>query len=194
MAGADNLSLSERMSRVHSKDTKPELAVRKELWRRGFRYRINVRKLPGTPDIVLSKYRTVIFVNGCFWHGHKGCRRYSTPKTNMDFWKEKVANNRERDLLNNQRLESIAWSIITIWECELAKSRFHETMDRVEAEIRTNKAKWEDYNTLRRHNRWFALEQAKKRREIAAIVEAELRGQFSIPVKIQRVSKNEDEY
>ena len=101
----DPLTLQQRhlcMSHIRSKDTSPELKVRRELWRRGYRYRVNVRSLPGTPDIVLGRYRSVIFVNGCFWHGHEGCRKYTVPKSNVEFWKEKVARNRERDLLNNQ--------------------------------------------------------------------------------------------
>ena len=130
------------MSHIHSRDTRPELAARRELWRRGFRYRVNVRKLPGTPDIVLPKYRTAIFVNGCFWHGHKGCHSYTVPKTNTGFWQDKVARNRARDLTNAQRLESIGWSVMTVWECELGKSRLRETMDRVEATLQINKDKW----------------------------------------------------
>ncbi len=102
------------MSHIHSRDTRPELAARRELWRRGFRYRVNVRNLPGTPDIVLPKYRTAIFVNGCFWHGHKGCHSYTVPKTNTGFWQDKVARNRARDLTNAQRLESIGWSVMTV--------------------------------------------------------------------------------
>ena len=103
------------MSRIRSRDTKPEKKVRQTLFRSGFRYRLNVRNLPGTPDIVLPKYRTAIFVNGCFWHGHKGCKYYTVPSTNVEFWMDKVRRNKERDDLNNQRLESLSWSIITIW-------------------------------------------------------------------------------
>lgn len=184
----------ECMSSIHSKDTRPEQLVRRELWRRGYRFRKCVKTLPGTPDIVLPKYRTVIFVNGCFWHGHIGCSKYTVPKTNVEFWKEKVARNQERDLVNNQRLETIAWNVITVWECELSKSHFNETMGRIESEIRANKAKWEAYSTRRKQDRQFAFEQAIKRREIAALVEAELREQFHIPVKIQRISHAEEEY
>lgn len=178
----------ECMSNIHSKDTRPEQVVRRELWHRGYRFRKCVRTLPGTPDIVLPKYRTVIFVNGCFWHGHKGCSKYTVPKTNTDFWKEKVARNQERDLNNNQRLETIAWNIITVWECELTKSRIIDTIGRVESEIKANKAKWEAYCIKRKQDRQFALEQARKRKEIAALVEAELNAQFHIPVKIRKMS------
>ena len=178
----------ECMSSIHSKDTRPEQVVRRELWHRGYRFRKCVKILPGTPDIVLPKYRTVIFVNGCFWHGHKECSKYTVPKTNIEFWKEKVARNQERDLINNQRLETIAWNIITVWECELTKARLLDTINRVESEIKANKAKWEAYCIRRKQDRQFALEQARKRKEIAALVEAELNEQFHIPVKIKRMS------
>lgn len=188
---ADKMTPQQRhecMSKIHSKDTRPEQAVRRELWHRGYRFRKCVKTLPGTPDIVLPKYRTVIFINGCFWHGHKGCSKYVMPKSNVEFWQEKIHRNQERDLVNNQRLESIAWNVITVWECELTKSLLPETMDRIESEIKANKAKWETYVTRRRQDRQFALEQARKRREIAALVEAELNEQFHIPVKIRKIS------
>ena len=188
----DPLTLHLCMSHIRSKDTSPELKVRRELWRRGYRYRVNVRSLPGTPDIVLGRYRSVIFVNGCFWHGHEGCRKYTVPKSNVEFWKEKVARNRERDLLNNQRLESIAWGVITVWECELDKAHLPDTIDRVEAELQANKAKWEAYSQRRREDRQFALEQARKRREIAALVAAELSEQLGTPVKFGRISQNDE--
>ena len=142
---------------------------------------------------VLGRYRSVIFVNGCFWHGHEGCRKYTVPKSNVEFWKEKVARNRERDLLNNQRLESIAWGVITVWECELDKAHLPDTIDRVEAELQANKAKWEAYSQRRREDRQFALEQARKRREIAALVAAELSEQLDTPVKFRKITYD-DEY
>ena len=140
-----------------------------------------------------GRYRSVIFVNGCFWHGHEGCRKYTVPKSNVEFWKEKVARNRERDLLNNQRLESIAWGVITVWECELDKAHLPDTIDRVEAELQANKAKWEAYSQRRREDRQFALEQARKRREIAALVAAELSEQLDTPVKFRKITYD-DEY
>lgn len=99
---ADSLTSEERhrnMSQIRSKDTSPEIKVRRALFYSGFRYRINVKTLPGTPDLVLPKYRTCIFVNGCFWHGHKGCRQYTVPKTNREYWIDKVRRNKERDAL-----------------------------------------------------------------------------------------------
>lgn len=180
----------ECMSRIHSKDTRPEQVVRRELWHRGYRFRKCVKTLPGTPDIVLPKYRTVIFINGCFWHGHKGCTKYVMPKSNVKFWKDKIARNQERDLINAQRLESIAWNVITVWECEITKSRLSETMTRIKSEIIANKVKWEAYSARRRKDRQFAIEQSRRRREIAAIVENELSEQLHIPVKIRRIANN----
>lgn len=112
-------SRSYNMSRIAGKDTKPEELVRKYLFSKGFRYRKNVRKLPGTPDLVLPKYRTVIFVNGCFWHGHEGCKYYVLPKTNTEFWKEKIEKNKERDLKERMQLRTMGWHVILLWECQL---------------------------------------------------------------------------
>lgn len=109
--------------------------MRHELWRKGFRYRKNDKRLPGSPDIVLPKYRTVVFVHGCFWHGHKGCKKYTIPKTNTDFWVAKVKRNQERDQDVWRQLEAKGWSVVIVWECELEKKRFVETIDRVEKEI-----------------------------------------------------------
>ena len=118
----DKLTKDQRykcMSHIRSRNTKPELLVRHYLFARGFRYRINVKRLPGTPDIVLRKYRTVIFINGCFWHGHEGCRYYVIPKTNTDFWRKKIERNRERDMQKRIQLRLLGWHTIIIWECEL---------------------------------------------------------------------------
>lgn len=192
---ADKMTEHQRhecMSHIRSKDTNPEVTVRRELFRRGFRFRKNVRSLPGTPDIVLPRYRTVIFINGCFWHGHKGCRLYTVPKTNVRFWTDKIERNRSRDQLNIQRLESLEWNVITVWECQLGKAEISSTIDTLEASIRSNEAKWRAYRDRRRQDRQFALEQARKRREIAALLEAELDGQFHIPARIRRMSKEYD--
>lgn len=191
----DTMTESQRrecMSHIRSKDTNPEVTVRKELFRRGFRFRKNVHSLPGTPDIVLPRYRTVIFINGCFWHGHKGCRLYTVPKTNVRFWTDKIERNRSRDQLNIQRLESLEWNVITVWECQLGKAEISSTIDTLEATIRSNEARWRAYRDRRRQDRQFALDQARKRREIAALLEAELDGQFHIPARIRRMSKEYD--
>lgn len=177
------------MASIHSEDTRPEQAVRRELWHRGYRFRKCVRTLPGTPDIVLPKYRTCIFVNGCFWHGHKGCSKFVMPKTRTEFWVNKIARNQERDLVNIQRLESIGWCAITVWECELGKSSIENTMEKIESMLEENRTKWEAYQAHRRESRKFAIEQARRRREINAIIEAELKERFGIPEKIRRLSR-----
>lgn len=181
------------MASIHSEDTRPEQAVRRELWHRGYRFRKCVRTLPGTPDIVLPKYRTCIFVNGCFWHGHKGCSKFVMPKTRTEFWVNKIARNQERDLVNIQRLESIGWSAITIWECELGKSSIENTMEKIESMLEENRTKWEAYQAHRRESRKFAIEQARRRREVNAIIEAELKERFSIPERIRRLSRIDED-
>lgn len=112
------VSRSEHMARVRQKGTTPELQVRRALTRLGYRYRLNARKLPGSPDIVLGRIRTVIFVHGCFWHRHPGCRASSVPKTNAEFWRVKFTRNIERDREKSKALEALGWRVIVIWECE----------------------------------------------------------------------------
>jgi len=113
------MTRSENMARIKYKDTKPEVFLRKLLWHQGFRYRINYKELPGKPDIYLSKYKTAIFVNGCFWHMHEGCKYSSIPKTNCDYWKEKLEGNVERDKKNCKELENMGINVIVIWGCEI---------------------------------------------------------------------------
>ena len=128
----DTLSAEQRhnnMAAIKGKGTKPEMIVRKFLWSRGFRYRVNNARLPGHPDIVLRKYRTCIFVNGCFWHGHKNCRYYITPKTNTDFWIRKITRNIERDRQEQLQLARMGWHCITVWECELKREKRDETLE-----------------------------------------------------------------
>lgn len=110
---------SANMSRVRNKNTKPELRVRSVLHRAGYRFRLHGRDLPGSPDIVLPKWRTVVLVHGCFWHGHEGCRRSKLPSTRTDFWRGKVAKNRARDDAAQQSLEALGYRVVTLWECEL---------------------------------------------------------------------------
>ena len=126
------------MSHIRSKDTKPEEIVRKYLFARGFRYRKNDTRYPGKPDLVLPKYHTVIFINGCFWHQH-GCSRSTLPKTNQDYWIPKIQRNVERDRQNIRALEDAGWQVIVIWECELKKKTLEETMNSVEAKLRGTK-------------------------------------------------------
>ena len=176
------------MSRIRSRNTSPERAVRNALWRKGYRYRLNDRRLPGSPDLVLPKYRAVIFINGCFWHGHRGCTKYTVPKTNEQFWREKVARNIARDELNAQRLDTLAWTVITVWECELGKHT-DATINRIEAELRTAKEKYDKWTALRRESRQYAREQARKHREILAQVEAEL----NLPKSLRSYAKKAQE-
>lgn len=121
---------SRNMSHIRSKDTKPEVAVRKYLFSKGFRYRKNVRDLPGCPDIVLPKYRTVIFVNGCFWHKHD-CPRFVWPSSNQEYWRAKIERNVERDEENYRLLKNNGWSVILIWECQLKKKNIDATMEQL---------------------------------------------------------------
>ena len=143
----DKLSRQQRhanMAAIRSKDTKPEMIVRRGLWRRGFRYRLNYKRLPGHPDLVLRKYRTCIFVNGCFWHGHHINLQFDDlqftisnsecckiPKTNREFWVAKIRRNKERDREEQRTLASMGWHCITVWECELTPKRREETLNSI---------------------------------------------------------------
>lgn len=120
------------MQAVKSKDTKPEILVRKYLFSRGFRYRLNYPGLPGHPDIVLAKFKTVIFVNGCFWHQHDGCKMARIPKSNVGFWKKKFERNKLRDRLERRQLAAMGWHYITIWECRLAPKYRERTLESLE--------------------------------------------------------------
>ena len=112
---------SKVMSKIRSKNTKPEVVLRKALFARGFRYRINYSKLPGSPDIVLPKYKTVVFVNGCFWHGHEGCKYATIPKTNTKYWVNKIEFNKARDKINAIDCVRLGWRVITVWECSIKR-------------------------------------------------------------------------
>ena len=126
---------SENMSRIRSTNTKLEEIVRKYLFSHGFRYRKNDKRYPGKPDIVLPKYRTIIFVNGCFWHMH-GCSRSRLPRSNEEYWKPKIERNIKRDAENKQKLEVAGWNVIIVWECELKKRTSEERLSRLCNEIR----------------------------------------------------------
>ena len=133
------------MAAIHNKNTKPEMIVRKGLWKRGFRYRLNHKRLPGHPDLVLKKYRTCIFVNGCFWHGHNvalpqmkngewiidNSECCKIPRTNREFWVAKIRRNKERDKEEQRKLASMGWHCITVWECELKPQKREETLDSI---------------------------------------------------------------
>lgn len=128
---------SRNMSAIRSCDTKPEMLVRRYLHARGFRYGLHNRKLPGSPDIVLRKYKTVIFINGCFWHGHEGCKYYRLPKSNIEFWQEKITRNKERDTFDVSVLEAKGWKVLTVWECELRTiAQREDTLTRLVQDIK----------------------------------------------------------
>ncbi len=165
---ADFLSSEERsirMSRIRSVSTKPELLFRHAIWHRGFRYRVNTKNLPGRPDIVLPKYRTVVFVHGCFWHGHQGCPTSHIPETNSDFWMAKIARNQERDQEVWRKLEAKGWSVVIVWECQLKKANLDETIDRVAAEIVRNGENYRTVQEERKKVREEYLRERKKRKE-----------------------------
>ena len=109
------------MAAVKGKDTKPEMIVRKYLFSKGLRYRLHDKRLPGSPDIVLKKYKTVVFIDGCFWHGHEGCRYFRMPKSNEFFWEQKIRRNKARDISTDYVLQTEGWCVIRIWECEIKK-------------------------------------------------------------------------
>ena len=170
---------SVRMSHIHSVSTKPELRLRHALWRLGFRYRVNDKRLPGSPDIVLPKYHTVIFVHGCFWHGHKGCKNYTVPKTNTDFWTAKVARNQERDQETWRQLEAKGWSVIIVWECELKKAVLDETIRRVQTEILHNGEILRSAQDDRRRARNEYRQEMKARKDREAVLKAEIQEKYS---------------
>lgn len=122
---------SYNMSKIKGKDTKPELMVRKYLFSHGFRYRVNVNVLPGKPDIVLPKYKTAIFINGCFWHGHENCKFYVLPKTRTEWWKQKIDRNKQRDIEVSEKLRYIGWRTMVIWECQLKPRNKDKTLDAI---------------------------------------------------------------
>lgn len=122
------MTRSENMARVKSKDTKPEIFLRKKLWHEGFRYRINYKKLPGKPDIYIPKYKTAIFINGCFWHMHENCKYSSIPKNNHEFWKKKLTGNVKRDRDNYKKLEDMGIKVIVVWGCEIKKMEKDNSM------------------------------------------------------------------
>lgn len=176
---ADVLTPNQRhcnMAAIHSASTKPEIKLRRALWRLGFRYKINDKKLPGKPDIVLPLYRTVIFVHGCFWHGHRGCSASHIPETNSDFWTAKIARNQERDQEVWRQLEAKGWSVIIVWECQLKKAALDETIGRVRAEILQNGELYLSAQGERRRSREAYRQMRRQQLEKEAALLAELKG------------------
>jgi len=123
------------MSNIRKTNTSPELIIRSFLFKKGLRFRIHVKKLPGNPDIVLPKYRTIVMVNGCFWHAHEGCKLNKFPKSRQEYWIPKILKNVERDKQNIITLQQEGWEVITVWECELKKGKIETTLDRIYNEI-----------------------------------------------------------
>ena len=147
---ADTMSPQQRhrcMAAIKGKDTKPEMIVRKYLHSLGYRYGLHNKKLPGCPDLVLRKYRTVIFIHGCFWHGHEDCKYYRIPKTNEEFWQKKITRNRQRDIESERLLKQKGWNVITIWECDLKnKDKRKETLSSLSLRLQHIKSPGTEYN------------------------------------------------
>ena len=180
------------MSRIRGKDTKPELLVRKGLHSRGFRFRLQDRNLPGRPDIVLPKYGVAIMINGCFWHGHGGCRYATKPKSNIEFWETKIARNKHRDEVTSAHLEALGWTVIIVWECELRGK------EKAEARIQTLAEEIRSAGELKKQKearRILSRAAAKRERELMLerqdALEKEIKRMFPIPQKIKIASKEE---
>lgn len=134
----DKATRSFNMSRIRSKDTKPEMTVRKFLFGKGYRFRLHDKKLPGKPDLVLARYKTVIFVHGCFWHGHRGCKYYVVPKTRTEWWLNKINKNKELDKKSVKKLKAEGWKVITIFECKLKDGKAEKTLEKITDQLEAN--------------------------------------------------------
>lgn len=191
----DKLSLEQRrrcMSRIRGKDTKPEILVRKGLFARGFRFRVQDRRLPGKPDIVLPKYRVAVLVNGCFWHGHKGCRYATRPKSNSDFWDTKIARNRHRDEVTAAHLEALGWTVITVWECELReKEKAEARIQTLAEEIRSAGELKRQKEARRRLSRAAAKREREQMLERQDALEKEIKSIYKLSRKISAISKED---
>ena len=185
----DTLSQSQRsycMSSIRGKNTKPEILVRKGLHARGFRFRLHNNKLPGSPDIVLPKYGVAIMVNGCFWHGHKGCRYATKPESNVEFWETKIARNRHRDEVTNAHLEALGWHVITVWECELrGESILASRLDELAEEIREAGVAKSKLKELYKRNRVEPKMALREMMERQAQLEKEINDLYPIPQRIK---------
>ena len=189
---SDILTPSQRykcMSSIRGKNTKPEILVRKGLHTRGFRFRLHNKKLPGSPDIVLPKYGVAIMVNGCFWHGHKGCRYATKPKTNIEFWETKIVRNRHRDEVTKAHLEALGWTVMTIWECELRNSsqlddRFNALAEEIRYAGEVKRIK--DMN--KRQSRAAARREREELLRKQAKLEAEINALHPVPKRVKDAS------
>ena len=191
----DTLTMSLRshcMSRIRGKNTKPEILVRKWLHARGFRFRLHNKKLPGCPDIVLPKYGVAIMVNGCFWHGHKGCRYATKSKTNIEFWETKIARNRHRDEVTTAHLEALGWTVITVWECELrGKRESNVRLDKLADEIRFIGESKIQQEAMRQQNRSMGRKLREEMIRRQEQLKAEIDLLFPIPTRIKKASLEE---
>ncbi len=131
----DKLTRSFNMSRIRGKNTKPEIFVRKALFSQGFRFRLHDKNLPGKPDIILPKYRTVIFVHGCFWHGHRNCKYFSIPKTRTEWWTQKINKNRINDKIASNALKDTGWNVIVVWECAIKGDKMNKNINNLVTKI-----------------------------------------------------------
>lgn len=176
----DNKTPTQRhrnMAAIHSASTKPELRMRLALWQKGFRYRVNDKRLPGSPDIVLPKYHTVIFVHGCFWHGHQNCKYFTVPKTDTSFWTAKITQNQQRDQDAWRQLEAKGWFVIIVWECELKKLRVEDTVINVASEIIQNGNIYNHIQSARKKARALYQEERRRQKERELAFKAELLNQ-----------------
>ena len=180
------------MSRIRGKDTKPELLVRKGLHARGFRFRLQDRKLPGKPDIVLPKYGVAIMVNGCFWHGHRGCQYATKPKSNVEFWETKIARNKHRDEVTAAHLEALGWTVIIVWECELrGKEKSEARIQTLAEEIRSAGELKKQKEARRRLSRAAAKRERELMLERQAALEKEIKSIYKLSRKIGAISKED---
>jgi len=192
MAISPLLNRSQVMSHIRGKNTKPEILVRKELHARGFRFRLHNKKLPGSPDVVLPKYGVAIMVNGCFWHGHKGCRYATKPKSNVEFWEAKIARNRHRDEVTEAHLHALGWHVITIWECELrGAASATSRLDALAEEIHKAGVALLERKALYKSNRLEAQRKAREMKERQVLLEAEIDALYPIPKKVKMESRIE---
>ena len=183
------------MSRIRGKDTKPEILVRKGLHVRGFRFRLQDRNLPGRPDIVLPKYGVAIMVNGCFWHGHKGCRYATKPKSNVEFWEAKIARNKHRDEVTAAHLEALGWTVIVVWECELrGKEKAEARIQTLAEEIRSAGELKKQKEARRRLSRAAEKREREQILERQAALEEEIKRLYPISKKLKIESKKENYY